>query len=278
VLEQTFTGDDPSSRKTALFFVAALGITWSLQLPALLAHLGLVPGPIERFLILVGLGAFGPLLAAVLASRLESGGRGVAVLFGPLRTWRVGVGWYLLALALPGAIFVAGRGVYSLLGGADGGPFFYPPRTAERIAAMFFFSIGEEIGWRGFALPRLEERYGALVASLILGFVWGLWHIPMFVIAGLSPGTIAMLIVLFLPAGSVVFTWMYDRTRGSLLIAILLHMGAHLNNSHQALPGNVTPAVIHTVAYCAVALVLVLADRKLFLSRPRSFREPRTVS
>jgi len=258
--------------------MAAFGITWSLQLPALLAHLGFIPGPIERFLLLVGLGAFGPLLAAVLASRLESGRQGVAALFRPLRTWRVGPGWYLLALALPGAIFVAGRGVYSLLGGADAGPFFYPPVTSERIAGMIFFSIGEEIGWRGFALPRLEERYGALVASLILGFVWGLWHLPMFVIAGLSPGTIAMSILLFVPAGSVVFTWIYDHTRGSLLIAILLHMGAHLNNSHQALPGNVTPAVIHTVAYCVVALVLVLADRKVFLSRPWIFRNPNTAS
>jgi membrane protease YdiL (CAAX protease family) len=165
---------------------------------------------------------------------------------------------------------VAGRAVYSLFGGGNAGPWLYPPASAERIAAMIFFSVGEEIGWRGFALPRLQERYGPLIASLILGFVWGLWHIPMFLIAGLSPGTIAMLILLFMPAGSLVFTWIYNHTRGSLLLAILVHMGAHLNNSHQALPGNVTPAVIHTVAYCFVALVLVLGDRKLFLSRPPS--------
>jgi uncharacterized protein len=249
------------TRGTVPFFVATFGITWFLQLPAVLAMSGVIAGPIERFMPLVGLGAFGPLLAAVLVSRFEPGGAGAGAPFRPLRIWRVRVGWYLVALCLPGAIFVAAMGAYRLFGGGDAGPWFYPPTDGQRLAAMIVFPVGEEIGWRGFALPRLQERYGPLNASLMLGALWGFWHVPMFLLAGITPGTFVILIPSFL-AGSLVFTWIYNRTPAGLLLVILAHVGTHLNNSHRALPGNVTPVVIHTVAYCVVALALMLGDRK----------------
>jgi membrane protease YdiL (CAAX protease family) len=242
------------------FYLLAYGITWGLQLPAVLVVLGVLPGPVERFLLPMGLGAFGPLAAAALVSRVGGGPEAVRALFRPLKRWRVGPGWYLVALGASGAILVAGLAVYRLLGGRDGGPWLTLPHEAPTLAAMVFFSVGEEVGWRGFALPRLQERYGALAASAVVGVLWCFWHAPMFFVSGIPMGVLAGMAPFFV-AGSVVFTWIYNRTGGSLLLAVFAHAGAHLNNSNKALPANVTPVVVHTVAYCVVALVLVLADR-----------------
>ena len=249
-----------SSRSTLPFFLCTFAITGLLQLPALLALYGIVAGPPERFMALGALGAFGPLFAALLVARFEPGGPGVRALFGQFRVWRVGVGWYLLALFMPGALLVAGMAAYSLFAAGDVGPWFYPP-TGARIAVLFLLPVSEEIGWRGFALPRLQERYGALNASLILGVLWGIWHIPMILLQGNAVATLPILLLLF-PAGSVVFGWLYNRTPAGLLMVVVAHVGVHLNNSHIPLPGNLTPVLVHTVAYFVAAVVLVIADRK----------------
>lgn len=265
----TSPADAPSSARLAWpFFAATFAITWLLQLPAVLVVLGRLPGPVERFMAPMGLGAFGPLLGALLVARWGRGGGGVRALFRPLRTWP-GVTWPLVALGLSGAIFVAAKAVYTLAGGHDPGPWFYPPLDPPRIVALFVFPFGEELGWRGFAQPRLQARHGVLTASLLVGLLWGLWHIPMFLVAGLSLGAYALALPFFL-AGSVVFGWLYGRTRAGLWLAILAHVGAHLSNTHQALPGHVTPFALHTAGYVVVALGLVLIDRRTFRSGARS--------
>jgi len=242
---------------TGPFFALAFAITWLVQLPAALVVLGVLPGPIDRFVPLAGIGAFGPLIAAVLVARRSPGGGG---LLAALKTWRVGAKWYVVALALPAAILAAGMAVYTLLGGD--GAWFYPPTNGERIAALIVFPIGEEVGWRGLALPRLQQRHGPIAASVILGVLWGLWHIPMFVMAGGTALVFAVSMVM-LVAGSFMFTWLFNHTRGSLLLAILLHMGVHLSNPNLALP-DVAPLIVYTVAMCVFAGVIVLADPKVW--------------
>lgn len=258
-----------ATHATALFFVAAFGITWLLQLPALLAQRGLLAGPVDRYMLPAGLGAFGPLVAAVIASRSAARRAGVRALFRPLLTWRVGARWYLVAVGFTSALYVAAMAVYTLAGRGGNAHWLYPPADGQRIAAMIVFPIGEEFGWRGFALPRLQERHGMLTASLLVGLGWALWHLPMFLLAGATPGVFA-LSVAYILASSVTFSWIYNHTRGSLLIAILAHMGGHLNNPSQALPGNATPLRLLTVATCAMAVALLLGDRPLWRSPPRA--------
>jgi uncharacterized protein len=252
-----------SGNDTARYFVWAYLLTWVPLLPPTLAKLGFLPGPVEQYMVLAPLAVFAPAIAALIASRREGGREGMRALLRGLRAWRVSPVWYLAALTLPGLVFLAGRGVYALIPGNAGGPWIYPATTAQQIAAMILVPIGEEIGWRGYALPRLQRRYGALRATAILGALWGVWHLPMFLTVGMT-ATMLLVMVPFFLAGNVMFTWFYNRTRGSLLLAVLLHVGTHLDNPHHALPGDITPLLIYTAAYVVVAALLLLVDRRAF--------------
>lgn len=246
-------------RSTLLFFAAAFGISWALQLPAVLAQRGLIPGPVEAYLLPAGLGAFGPLPAALIALRAERARPGA--LFRQLVQPRPRAAWSLLALLLPGTILVAGLATYSCFAGHDVGPWLYPPTKAQHVLALLLIPLGEELGWRGFALPRLRASMGALRASVVLGALWALWHLPVFLLANVSPLALACMLPFFV-AGSIVFSWLYNH--GGLLLAVFAHVGAHLNNSHHALPSDLTPLVVHTAGYALVALALVLFDPGAF--------------
>src|SRR3712207_6537622 len=92
--------------------------------------------------------------------------------------------------------------------------------------------MGEELGWRGYALPRLLARRSALAASLILGLLWGLWHLPTFYVLGAPQHGLPISAFLLLTmAYSVLFTWIYLHTRGSVLIATLFHSAINLPGS-----------------------------------------------
>lgn len=229
---------------TGFYFVLAFAITWGLQLPALLAYEGVIDGAPERYMALVGLGAFGPMVAAMIAARAET--TGLKALFRPLGTWRVAAGWYVAALFLPGAIFILAAAAWNALGHEE--RLLYLPDNAAFLAAAIVFPFGEEIGWRGFALPRLMTKMGPLAASAVIGVVWTLWHVPMLTIQGVRPLFYCAFVPLMV-GGSILFTWIYRHTRGSLLLAVLTHVGAHLNNPGHAMPARYTPIVIHTVAY-----------------------------
>jgi membrane protease YdiL (CAAX protease family) len=258
--------DDNDRSRTAGFFALTFAITWSLQAPSTLATLGAIAGPAEKFLPLAGLGAFGPMLAAIALSSRRAGGAGVRALFAGIAPKRELWRWYVFALVVPGLLLAVPLALYGAVTGRAVGPLVYPPDAPERWIALVFFSFGEEIGWRGYALPRLMARYGALGASLIVGALWTLWHGPMFVMEGSALRMMILAAPLML-GGSVLYTWAYRRTERSLLVALLLHAGAHLNNSFRALPTNTLPATIHAIAYTALAALLIAFDRETFAWR-----------
>ncbi len=233
-------------KKVALFFFLAFAITWGLQAPALFSA---TP---DKYLSLVGLGAFGPMFAAMIVSRRDLG-----ALFAQLKIWRVSIAWYVAALFVPGAIFVLAAAIYG-----HHEKLLYPPSNAAFVLAAIVFPFGEEIGWRGFALPKLRERFGPIAASVIIGFFWTLWHIPMMSMQHVSP----VLYCAFFPfmiGGSIFFTWIWEHSRRSLLLCVLAHVGAHLNNPGHALPDRATPIVLHSIAYVVLAIAIVIADPKM---------------
>jgi len=235
------------------FFLLTFGITWGLQLPGVFAQRGLLPGNPEAYLPFVGLGIFGPIVAAtILTSRTREKGA-VKALFRRMLLWRVAPRWYLLVLLLPALLLSAGLALMNMVGRS--GPITYLPTTGGVIMGLLI-SASEEIGWRGYAQPNLEERWGPVGASIIVGVYWALWHIPMFLGVGVPLDLMPVMLLLF-TGGSLFFTWILQNTGGSLLLVSLAHFGAHLNNSHRALPLDTVPLLVHAIIWASLGLFLM---------------------
>ena len=157
---------------------------------------------------------------------------GVSKLVAGWKKWRVHPKWYLLAVS-PMFVYLISAGIYIALGGIPPGPTSNPLLglgfPAIVILTIFTGATGEELGWRGFALPRLQKRYTALISSVLLGFYWGIWHIPMWILFN-SPFTIesTLFFVSNTILSSIVITCICNNTRGSILLASIHHWSTNL--------------------------------------------------
>jgi uncharacterized protein len=175
----------------------------------------------------------GPTLSAFLMTATTEGRAGVRRLLGRLVLWRVGIRWYLFALLGVPLIILVGTMIY--MGElpnlkALGGPSYVLSYLGTYALVMVFGGpLFEEIGWRGFALPRMEPLQGPLLASVILGLLWALWHLPEFLVpswAATSGGGSILGIILFAITAimfSTVTTWVFNNTKASVLLATLVH-------------------------------------------------------
>jgi membrane protease YdiL (CAAX protease family) len=193
----------------ATYFVLAYALTWVLA-------------PLLTISLLLGVvGLLMPAVAAIVVIAMTEGKPGLKSLWQRLRLWRVGLRWYVVALGLPvllSAIVVA----LSILLGTPAQVEFSPVSPLTMI--IFVLVVGEEIGWRGYALPKLLQSHSAITASVILGVLWGGWHLPTFFVPGAPQAGIPFIaFVLFTTGASVLFTWLYLHTGGSLLLATLFH-------------------------------------------------------
>lgn len=176
---------------------------------------------------LMKMGTFGPTFAALILIIRGRGKSGLIKLGQKLTLWRVSWGWYAFVFLGPPLIMLGAVQIYTWMGGA--GLTYNDPGQWYLTIPIFFFVLftsvlGEEIGWRGFALPGLLEKHNALAASLILGVIWGLWHLPLFWMAGDFHREIPFFpFLLQCTASAVIYSWLYVNTRGSLLIAHLFH-------------------------------------------------------
>lgn len=220
------------------FAVLAFVISWAIWIPAVALWLRAGTETLPWWLLIAGLvGAYGPSVAAIVRTRREGGAAALGKLLRRLIMWRAGMGWWAIAALLFPAMLLAAVAVHWLTG-SDVGPFEAGPWSVQIpiviLTALPFGPLGEELGWRGYALPRLQERHNALVSSLIIGFVWTLWHLPLFWVPGaaLAPGepvTPASVMVYWwsVTGTAILFTWLFNNTRGSVLLAIVLHLSVN---------------------------------------------------
>ena len=228
------------------YFVLAYVLTWWIY-------------PLLHISPLIGLvGLFGPALAAIIMAAITDGKPGVKALLSRTVRWRVGLPWYVVALGLPTLLSLATAG----LSVAFGAGVLQFGQLSVLDFVVFVLVVGEELGWRGYALPKLLETRSALTASVILGVLWGLWHLPTFFSSSApQQGLPIVAFVLLTVEYSVIMTWIYLHTRGSVLIATLCH-GA-INLSQGFFLGGVAGstrywllAAVYGVAAIAVAFAL----------------------
>ena len=213
------------------YFVLALGMSWLIELPLIAAKQGWIDFPVP--FALHYLASLGPMAAALLVTGLTEGSAGLKELLRRTTKWRVGWGWLLVSTLSPVALFVLAAVAVRMFGGAWPslrllGQVNYLPYLGIWAPLLWLgtFGFGEEIGWRGFALPRLQRNRSAASATLVLGLAWVLWHVPTF----FYHSTYEHLGPLILPGlvfgilcGAVVMTWLYNSTRGSVLMVALWH-------------------------------------------------------
>jgi membrane protease YdiL (CAAX protease family) len=217
-------------------------------------------------IVLQTLGAIAPVVAAIVVTGLTQGKVGVRRLLGGLKRWRVGIWWYAPACLLVPLLTVAGFGLRAALGIAPAVP--AGSALAATLAdsgwvrvlvtfplllflACFGSPLLEEPGWRGFALPRLQRRMAAAWAALLVGAIWGLWHIPLFLAFEANMAVSLSLITMH----GFFLGWLYVNTR-SLLIAVLGHASLSVANNSLSLPDQGVVQVVLTCALCLVILAL----------------------
>ena len=221
-----------------LFLFLTFVFAWSMWLPAALTKLNsgtsiLGPDGVGQF------GRWAPGIAAIILTAILLGKQGLGDLFRPLKIWRVDVGWYLFALLFQPGLFFIAKWIDALLGniyeinsplttGVEAPIAFVIPVVIITAVPGAFI---EELGWRGFALPRLQNKNTALNASIILGLIWGIWHIPSMLYFGETNSlTIGLAVLNTIPL-VILFTWLFNNTQGSLMLVMLFHASLQYSNN-----------------------------------------------
>jgi len=226
------------------YFVIAFAGTWAFLLPFALSRgvngLGILPFRIPDIAFLFAFvlaSAAGPALASLSVTAVTSGKAGLGLLLRRCVQWRVGIGWYLIAifgflpiwwvefsvfygLNLPLTLLLKWTLIFTVL---------FP----QAVLIILTASFAEELGWRGFALPRLQQRYGPVLGTIILGTLHGLWHLPAFFTGLLGPFSLSNYVSFLIVAIGATFfyTWIFNHTKGSVLLATLTHGFGDATNS-----------------------------------------------
>ena len=237
--------------------VAFFIISYALMYASYFTYIANQEFPLAPFWFI---GVFSPTIAALFLSAILGGRAEVRRLLAGFTRWRIGRIWYVVALSTVLIPLVLGIGYVALgnefVGPAAGitGPFL--------LGELFFIflsgPLSEEAGWRGFALPRLQERHSALTAAIVIGVVWTFWHVPVY----FMPGHTIIPLPMFLPVTiglSILFTWVYNNTGGSLLATVLMHFSFNFSGAFLAGHlGLMPPMLLYIGGGSAIGLLTVV--------------------
>jgi uncharacterized protein len=258
-------------------------LTWPIDL----ANSGILPVPVP-YVVVLSVG-WGFVFASLIMTGFTLGKDGVVTLLKRFLIWRVNWKWYLVAFLLFPAMQFASVSLTVWMTGvpADfGNVMVYRvlPMDMNVLLLMVFWFLfelilnGEEMGWRGYVLPRLQAKYKALVASLIIGVIWGAWHLPKFLGAGANRERSFAWFLVFIVAAAVLYTWFYNNTRGSLLLVTIFHAsgntaGTFLPISFAATGGFMPNIMILLYILAAIIVTIIAGPERLSRTEPMQTQE-----
>ena len=275
------------------FFVLTFGLTWGLGACFALfpAQLTAVFGKVSVTNPLFIVAVYAPGISAIIVSGKIDGPAGVRRLLGGLLRWRIGIQWYvaifvgipmlsaiamLLSAALARTPLMVDHWYRLFLLGPSGQQIVRAAGAGGLWSAIFAIlgsfladpgPLGEELGWRGFALPRLLKDRSALSAGVILGAIWGVWHLPAFILAGTPQNNMSFpLFMIGVVALSVLMTWAFKGTSGSVLAAALIHWTFNTCTDMTQMP-----LALVSVGVLVIAAAVVVAIEGPGLSRSREY-------
>jgi len=276
------------------FFVLTFGLTWGLGACFALfpAQLTAVFGKVSVTNPLFIVAVYAPGISAIIVSGKIDGPAGVRRLLGGLLRWRIGIQWYVaifvgipmlsaIAMLLSAALartplmvdhwyrlFLLGPSGQQIVRAAGAGGLW---SAILAILGSFLADpgpLGEELGWRGFALPRLLKDRSALSAGVILGVIWGVWHLPAFILAGTPQNNMSFpLFMIGVVALSVLMTWAFKGTSGSVLAATLIHWTFNTCTDMTQMP-----LALVSVGVLVIAAAVVVAIEGPGLSRSGEYK------
>jgi len=267
-----------------LFFTIAFGWSWLLWLPSVIISLSndeslmywMHDVEMSAGLGLIAIGGifstFGPLVAAFTVTGLTEGRERVRRFW--RRFWDVrlpGV-WLLVSFLLP-LLLIA---VPALLAGFFGNRVQLARVSQPWVILGWFLNnftrsggMSEEFGWRGYALPRLQAKWNALISSIVLGVIWSVWHLPLWFLAGSSQqGSSFWLFLASLVLTSILYTWLFNSGRGSILVAVIFH--AVGNTVAQMFPGSTSSVFYWVVLGLTVVLVVAVHGPRTLVRKGRA--------
>ena len=247
------------------YFVLVYALSWACWIPLAIAK----TWASFPFIVFAVLGNGMTSLLGILLTALLSGKTGLAELFGRLGRARAPLIWYAVVLLLIPALWLAAAGIPALLGLATITFVFSGLTVLGGLGA----GLLEELGWRGFALPRMQARRPAFTASLLLGALWTSWHLPLTIAMGLPLTVVGVIRFLFsllmLTTWAVLFTWVYNNTNSSLFLMVLLHAVAYITGSTVQPSNWIGSALLLILTWATVTLIVTTAGAA-WLSRNSS--------
>lgn len=213
-----------------VFFILTFILSWSIWIPMAMDHYGIFPVKMDPGFVMIFrlFGTLGPAVSAIMISLIIGGKSSVNDLLGQIGKWRVHWKWYAAAALVFPALLLIAAGIYCLSPGTQPLP-VQEVTAGSLIVIMIVMTIsvlGEEIGWRGFALPKLQQRWTAFNSSIILGTIWTAWHLPFWMVLGeleTFGWTYWLMSWAFVVGGSIYITWFMNNTGNSLLMVVLFH-------------------------------------------------------